>query len=234
MTRVYRWKRCAVGVPAALVDAAEEPQEVGEVDAAGVRDAVLAVGREHVVLRGQRTAGPDLRRLLAEALGPQPELALALQRRRLVVEGAHQHHVAQEAAQRGGVEVRDARGVHGVVPQLARRAEELDERRRPRVPSGPGGAARRAAGRARSSCRWCSRGAPPGRGRGAARGRSVTYVSVGYATVGSSPGAHSAPPGLLEESALAPSWRWSDRFRATPAAGRLGRVRPTGGRPSPR
>jgi hypothetical protein len=61
-----------VGVPRAVVDPAEQAEEVERVDAAAVGDAVLAVGREDVVLRTQRAAGADLRGLLAEQLGPMP------------------------------------------------------------------------------------------------------------------------------------------------------------------
>ena len=51
-------------VPATMVDSAEEPKDMGQVKAAGVGDAVLAVGREDVVLGGQRAARADLRGLL--------------------------------------------------------------------------------------------------------------------------------------------------------------------------
>ena len=87
-----------VGVPGALVDAAEQAEQVERVDAAAVGDAVLAVGREDVVLRAQRAAGADLRGLLAEQLGPDAELAVALERGGLGVDAPGQHHVAVEAA----------------------------------------------------------------------------------------------------------------------------------------
>ncbi|MEU4418967.1 hypothetical protein, partial [Nocardia salmonicida] len=48
------------------------------VDAAAVGHAVLAVGREDEVLRTQRAAGADLGGLLAEQLGPDAELAVAM------------------------------------------------------------------------------------------------------------------------------------------------------------
>ncbi|CPU65706.1 Uncharacterised protein [Mycobacteroides abscessus] len=94
-----------------MVHAAEEAQACRRVDAAHVRDAVLAVRREDVVLGGERAAGADLRGLLALRLREQAELALALERRRLVVEAAREHHVAVETAQRRGVEVGDALAV---------------------------------------------------------------------------------------------------------------------------
>ena len=87
------------GVPAAVVDAAEQAEQLERVDAAAPGDAVLAVGREDEVLRAQRAAGADLRGLLAEQLGPDAELAVALQRGGLGVDAADQDHVAVEAAQ---------------------------------------------------------------------------------------------------------------------------------------
>ena len=90
-----------VGVPGAVVDAAEQAEQVERVDAAAVGDAVLAVGREDVVLRAQGAAGADLRGLLAEQLGPDAELAVALQRGGLGVDAAGEDHVAVEAAQLG-------------------------------------------------------------------------------------------------------------------------------------
>ena len=113
-----------VGVPGAVVDAAEQPEQVERVDAAAVGDAVLAVGREDVVLRAQRAAGADLGGLLAEQLGPDAELAVALERGGLGVDAAGQHHVAVEAAQvLGGEVVVELR----VVDALALGRQELDE-----------------------------------------------------------------------------------------------------------
>ena len=88
-----------VRVPAAVVDAAEQAEQVERVDPAAPGDAVLAVGREGVVLRAQRAAGADLGRLLAEQAGPDAELALALQRGGLGVDAADEDEVAVEAAQ---------------------------------------------------------------------------------------------------------------------------------------
>ena len=91
-----------VRVPAALVDAAEQAEQRERVDAAAPGDAVLAVGREDEVLRRERAAGADLRGLLAEQLGPDAELAVALERGGLGVDAAGEHHVAVEAADRLG------------------------------------------------------------------------------------------------------------------------------------
>ena len=55
-----------LGVPAAVVDAAELLEQVDQVDPATSTHAVLAVGREDVVLRRQGTRRPDLRRLLPQ------------------------------------------------------------------------------------------------------------------------------------------------------------------------
>ncbi len=88
-----------VRVPAAVVDAAEHAEQVDRVDAAAPGDAVLAVGREGVVLGAQRAAGADLGGLLAEQAGPQAELALALERGGLGVEAADEDEVAVEPAQ---------------------------------------------------------------------------------------------------------------------------------------
>ena len=88
-----------VGVPAAVVDPAEHAEQVDRVDAAAPGDAVLAVGREGVVLGTQGAAGADLRGLLAEEAGPQAQLALALERGGLGVEAADEDEVAVEPAQ---------------------------------------------------------------------------------------------------------------------------------------
>ena len=113
-----------VGVPAALVDAPEQAEQPQRVDVAAPGDAVLAVGREDEVLRAQRAAGADLRGLLAEQLGPDAELAVPLQRGRLGVDAAGQHHVAVEARDRLVVEVE---GEVRVLDPLALGRQQLDE-----------------------------------------------------------------------------------------------------------
>ena len=111
-----------------MVDAAEEAEQVERVDPAAPGDAVLAVGREDVVLRAQRAAGADLGGLLAEELGPDPELAVALEGGGLDVDAPGQHHVAVEAADHlvlglvAGVEA-EVR----VLDPLALGRQELDE-----------------------------------------------------------------------------------------------------------
>ena len=114
----------SAGSQRALVDAAEEAEQVERVDALAPGDAVLAVGREDEVLRAQRAAGADLRGLLAEQLGPDAELAVPLERGGLDVDPAGQHHVAVEAAELLGGEVEVELGV---VDPLTLGREELDE-----------------------------------------------------------------------------------------------------------
>ena len=94
------------------------------VDAPAPGDAVLAVGREDEVLLAQGPAGADLRRLLAEQLGPDAELAVALQCGRLDVDTPGQHHVAVEALDRLVVEVE---GEVRVLDPLALGGQQLDQ-----------------------------------------------------------------------------------------------------------
>jgi hypothetical protein len=115
-----------VRVPAALVDAAEQAEQPERVDVAAPGDAVLAVGREDEVLRGQRTAGADLRGLLPEQLGPDPELAVPLERGGLGVDATGEHHVAVEALDRLVVEVE---GEVGVLHTLALGRQQLHQLR---------------------------------------------------------------------------------------------------------
>jgi hypothetical protein len=119
-----------VGVPPALVDTTEEAQELQRVDAPAPRDAVLAVGREDVVLRLQRAARADLSGLLTEELGPDAELTVALERRGLDVDPTGERHVAEQAADRLrelGVGEVVAEGEVGVLDPLALGREQLDE-----------------------------------------------------------------------------------------------------------
>ena len=115
-----------VGVPAAVVDPAEHPEEADRVDAAAPGDAVLAVGGEGVVLGAHRAAGADLRGLLAEEAGPQAELALALEGGGLGVEAPDEHEVAVEAADLLVAQRVDDRVVVGVAHALALGVEQLD------------------------------------------------------------------------------------------------------------
>ena len=115
------------GVPAAVLDAAEQPQHVDEVHAAHQRHTVLAVGGEHVVLRGQRIRRADLRGLLAQRLREQRQLALPLQGGGLDVEPAGQHHVAVHATQRLRGERRRVLVVRGRCDPLACGGEQADQ-----------------------------------------------------------------------------------------------------------
>ncbi len=87
---------------------------------------MLAVGREHEVLGPERAAGADLGRFLAEQLGPDPELAVTLQRRRLGVDAPGEDHVAVEPADLLFAEVTVELGV---VDAFALRCQELDQLR---------------------------------------------------------------------------------------------------------
>ncbi len=111
-------------VPAALVDAAEQSEQVERVDAAAPGDAVLAVGREGEVLVAHRAAGADLRGLLAEQAGPDAELALPLQRGGLGVDAPGHDQVAVEALDRLVVEVE---GEVRVLDALALGGQQLDQ-----------------------------------------------------------------------------------------------------------
>jgi hypothetical protein len=113
-----------LGVPVAVVDAPEQAEQLERVEATAPRNAVLAVGREDEVLRTERPPGADLRGLLTEQLGPDAELAVALERGRLRVDPAHHDHVSVEAAQlvRGELHV-ELR----VVDPLALRRQQLDQ-----------------------------------------------------------------------------------------------------------
>ncbi len=85
---------------------------------------MLAVGREDEVLRGERAAGADLRGLLAEELGPDAELAVALEGGRLDVDATGEDHVAVEALDRLVVEVE---GELGVLDALTLGGQQLHE-----------------------------------------------------------------------------------------------------------
>ena len=111
-------------VPVAVVDAAEQAEQLQRVEAATPGDAVLAVGREDEVLGPQGPAGADLRGLLAEQLRPDAELTVPLQGGRLDVDPPDEHHVAVEAAELLGGEVHVELGV---VDPLALGRQQLDQ-----------------------------------------------------------------------------------------------------------
>jgi len=85
-------------VAAALVPAPVE-QQLEQAHAAPQLRAVLAVGRQQHVLREHRGGDADRDRFLAERGGVGAEPAGALQRDRLVIEGAGAHHRAIERDQ---------------------------------------------------------------------------------------------------------------------------------------
>jgi hypothetical protein len=118
-----------VRVPATVVDPAEHAEQVHRVHAAAPGDAVLAVGREGVVLGTQGTAGADLGGLLAEQAGPQAQLALALERGGLGVEATDEDEVAVEPAQLLVAQGVDDGIVLRVRDPLALGVEQLDHLR---------------------------------------------------------------------------------------------------------
>jgi hypothetical protein len=115
-------------VPGALVDAAEQAEDPQRVEPAAEGHPVLAIGREDEVLGSQRPAAADLGGLLAEQLRPDAELAVALERGRLGVDPAGQHHVPVEAPDhRSLVGVADVEDVLRVLDPFTLGREELDE-----------------------------------------------------------------------------------------------------------
>ena len=117
-----------LGVPAAVGDAAELAQQLGQVHVAGQGDAVLAVGGKDVVLRLAGPAGADLGGLLAGERHPQGQLALPLQRGGLHVEAADLGHVGIESAQFLRVKPLGVFREHGVGAERAVGSEELHHR----------------------------------------------------------------------------------------------------------
>ena len=117
-----------LGVPAAVGDAAELAQQLGQVHIAGQGDAVLAVGGKDVVLRLAGPAGADLGGLLTGERNPQRELALPLESGGLHVEAADSGHVGIESAQFLRVYPLGVFRENGVGAQRAVRSEELHHR----------------------------------------------------------------------------------------------------------
>ena len=113
------------GFQPGVADAAPDPHEVGELDAAAVRDGVLAVAREHEVVGAQRTRRADLRGLLAEQRRPEAELALALQRGGLGVDAAHDDHVLVQRRELRVIDVGDPGIVEAVLDSFPGGVEEL-------------------------------------------------------------------------------------------------------------
>ncbi len=91
-----RLEAMPVRIPAAVGHPAEQAEDVQRVDSPAPGHRVLAIGREDHVVVAQPPRGAHLSRLLPAQTRPQAEFALALQGGRLLVESAHDHHVAQE------------------------------------------------------------------------------------------------------------------------------------------
>ena len=108
------------------------------------QQALLAIGREAHVLRVHRMRGRDRHRLLAQRLHVEAGLALALGAEHPLVEDPDHQHVAQDAAQLVGVELRIPRA-----DRLAVVVEDADESVAERMRLGGGDGdirARRSAG----------------------------------------------------------------------------------------
>ena len=116
----------AVDVPAAIGHAAEHGEHLERGYPAHPGHAVLAVGREGEVGRRHRACRPDLRSLLTEAGGPEPELTLPLQGGRLKVEPADKGHVAKEAPE---FFISEGDGEIRVINASALRRQELNSDR---------------------------------------------------------------------------------------------------------
>ena len=113
-------------VPARVGRAAPDLGHVFEPHTTQVGDAVLAVAGEGEVVLAQHSRRADLRGLLAERRWPQPELALALQRGRLVVETAHHDHGFVDVEQVFAGEVVHPGVVFGRFDPHALRRQKLD------------------------------------------------------------------------------------------------------------
>ena len=125
-------------IPAAVADPAEELEQLHRIQAAAPGHAVLAVGGEGHVPGAERAARADLRGLLAEQRGPDPELALALQRYRLEIDPADQDQVTVQVLDFPSGHVQR---VFRMLDPLALGGEELNGFRcagRPARPSGSG------------------------------------------------------------------------------------------------
>ena len=114
-----------LGWVAARADATEVRDHVERVDAPAPGDPMVPVGREREVIGSHRPCRPDLRGLLAERAGPDPQLALSLQGGRLPVEPPHQYQVTVQVAVLPGGEVQC---VFWVADAFAVRGQQLHHR----------------------------------------------------------------------------------------------------------
>src|SRR5262245_33220513 len=90
------------GQIAALI-AAPKQQDLLHLRSAPEQRAVVAIGGQEHVLRAHRAGDADRDRLLAERDGIGPEPPRALQRDRLEIEGAREHHAAIKRQQGGDI-----------------------------------------------------------------------------------------------------------------------------------
>ena len=209
MTIVYRWKLLLLGSQPPWFTPRNMPEQVRRVDAAAPGHAVLAVGREDVVVVAQRPAGADLGGLLAQQRGPQAQLALALQRGRLGVEAAGQHHVAVQPAQLVGGQVdRRSRGCSTRSPSGVSSCTSSGLGHRAAVGASCRGACSRCALAASRACaRQCSprsRAAPPSVRPPGSAGWPVRLTRFRYGARGgcgaAGPGVTGAPASGLQQA----------------------------------
>ena len=102
-------------------------KQVLRVDPATVRDAVLPIAGEDVVVAAQCTNRADLGRLLAEQRWPKPQFALALQCCRFNVDAADDDHVFVKVEKLGLGDVRDPGVKVRTAPPFAVGTDQLDE-----------------------------------------------------------------------------------------------------------
>ena len=174
----------ADGVPAAVVGAAEDAEQLGRVDAAAPGDAVLAVADGKAMSPGRSARpAPICAASWPEQRHPDAELALALQRVGLPVDAADQHHVAVEAPAGPATSTSaTCASKSGSRDPLALRGQQLDE-----VGAALVGALAARRGRARGAGR---RGVRRGWGPGVRNGHGCLLVTPGRVPVrgGAAPG----------------------------------------------
>ena len=92
-----------LGKVAAALVAAPEQEQLDQADPAPQLRAVLAKARQKHILLAHRSGDPDGYRLLAQCRGKSAEPTGPLQRDRLCIEGARQHHRPIERRQLGAI-----------------------------------------------------------------------------------------------------------------------------------
>ncbi len=112
-------------VPAAVVGAPEDAEQLGGVDAPAPGHSVLPVAGEGHVPGAHRPAGADLRGFLAQQRDPDAQLALPLERVGLAVGSTDQDHVPVQPAQLVGRDVDVEVGVRNPLPLGGQQLHEV-------------------------------------------------------------------------------------------------------------